>query len=366
MSKAKADSVLGSATDLTDRLDAVSERMSALRRTAQEAQTQEALTRFRLTEALHEVLAARARDRQLSRESLFQAYLRQAPRQVAPSTGRLDRIVCRVSRLLGREPAAGGDKPVAGLFDAAWYGATYPDVAATGVDPLKHFLANGCAEGRSPNRLFDTRWYAETHSAELAAGGLSAVAHYLNAGAAAGYTPHPLFDPAHYIGQGALPSPGEDALAHYLREGQGLDPHPLFDADWYRSQLSTETQGEALLSHYLREGWRQGLRPHRLFDPAWYAERYELPTDVEPLGHFVLHGAALGFDPSPWFDTGYYLAHVGDLPAGRNPLVDYIEGGAWRLPQTKAGFSTAAYLASHPQLAGQGLTPLEHWASAAL
>ena len=36
-----------------------------------------------------------------------------------------------------------------GLFDAAWYRQTYPDIAA--LDGLAHFCAHGWKEGRRPN-----------------------------------------------------------------------------------------------------------------------------------------------------------------------------------------------------------------------
>ena len=38
-----------------------------------------------------------------------------------------------------------------GLFDADWYRSTYKDVAVSGVDPLKHYVAHGADEGRKPN-----------------------------------------------------------------------------------------------------------------------------------------------------------------------------------------------------------------------
>ena len=38
-----------------------------------------------------------------------------------------------------------------GMFDAEWYGRAYPDVAAAGIDPLRHFIEHGAAEGRAPN-----------------------------------------------------------------------------------------------------------------------------------------------------------------------------------------------------------------------
>ena len=44
-------------------------------------------------------------------------------------------------------------------FDPAFYLATYPDVAAAGIDPFEHFLHYGFREGRDPSADFDTRFY---------------------------------------------------------------------------------------------------------------------------------------------------------------------------------------------------------------
>ena len=38
-----------------------------------------------------------------------------------------------------------------GLFDAEWYLRHYTDVAASGIDPLRHYVQFGASEGRAPN-----------------------------------------------------------------------------------------------------------------------------------------------------------------------------------------------------------------------
>lgn len=54
--------------------------------------------------------------------------------------------------------------PPPSRFDAAWYLAAYPDVAAAGRDPLRHYRRHGCREGRLPAfmpavwRERDLRW----------------------------------------------------------------------------------------------------------------------------------------------------------------------------------------------------------------
>jgi hypothetical protein len=48
----------------------------------------------------------------------------------------------------------------AGLFDDAFYRATYPDIAGADADPLLHYLMYGVMESRWPNAAFDPVYYA--------------------------------------------------------------------------------------------------------------------------------------------------------------------------------------------------------------
>jgi hypothetical protein len=59
------------------------------------------------------------------------------------------------------------------LFDADWYLATYADAAASGIDPIEHYLTIGAKQGHNPNPLFDTGFYARQMARRLAAGGAS-------------------------------------------------------------------------------------------------------------------------------------------------------------------------------------------------
>ena len=63
------------------------------------------------------------------------------------------------------------------FFDAGWYSARYPDVAAAGLDPLTHFLRFGIAEGRDPGPLFDAKWYL-ANNPDVAAAGIIPLVHY--------------------------------------------------------------------------------------------------------------------------------------------------------------------------------------------
>ncbi len=65
------------------------------------------------------------------------------------------------------------------FFDGAWYLRTYPDVAAAGMDPAKHYFQYGAIEGRDPGPYFSTRAYLVTHP-ELARAKQNALLHYLH------------------------------------------------------------------------------------------------------------------------------------------------------------------------------------------
>ena len=85
------------------------------------------------------------------------------------------------------------------LLDAEFYLRANPDVAAARMDPFKHYVKYGAAEGRQP---------------------------------------HPLFDPAHYLAScpasGAAGNNADNPLLHFLEQaGSWANSHPLFDCDAY-------------------------------------------------------------------------------------------------------------------------------------
>jgi hypothetical protein len=68
----------------------------------------------------------------------------------------------------------------------------------------------------------------------------------------------------------------------------------------------------------------------KLFDAKWYLERYPdvASTGIDPLDHFVQHGAAEGRNPSQRFDLRWYLKRHPDVArSGTNPLLHYLEHG---------------------------------------
>ncbi len=385
-----SDTPAAKSGDLADKVSEVAARFDALREEAQRAAAAEGLTRVRLGAALAEALGGAARAEQAARASALAAYRAAARRNIRPR--RRNRLARLIDRLLGRAGALGqalviarsgvwresghsfaarlrdlaaisayarrgGDPEAepAALFDQAWYLAANPDVAGGRMSPLAHYLLRGGAEGRSPHPLIHGGFYAARHGATLGATGLTALEHFVRVGAAEGRDPHPVFSLEHYVGQAPdLVESGANPLSHYLELGwrRGLAPHPLFAPDFYLAAADAEPP----LVHYLRAGARAGARPHPLFDPAAYRALY---PDVdegghEPLSHYVMAGGIEGRNPSAWFDAGLYMRQRGAArPDDRNPLVDYLQGGAWSVSEPwldRASFEVP------------GMTPLEHWA----
>jgi hypothetical protein len=79
-----------------------------------------------------------------------------------------------------------------GLFDAEFYLEKYLDVRAAGLDPLRHYVEHGAAEGRKPNRLFDAAYYLRQRPEARVAGVDPLIDFLENGGRVA--NPHPLFD----------------------------------------------------------------------------------------------------------------------------------------------------------------------------
>lgn len=107
--------------------------------------------------------------------------------------------------------------PDSGRFDAAFYLATNPDVAAAGIDPLTHWQTTGWREGRDPNSGFDTRFYVAGLTEPLA--GLDPLEHFAAIGRADGRHPAPPHTPELAAMFGALrrvavpPAPAVASLA---------------------------------------------------------------------------------------------------------------------------------------------------------
>lgn len=124
-----------------------------------------------------------------------------------------------------RSPEARIKKEVAllersGLFDRHYYLEMYPDVAQSGMEPLRHYVAHGAAENRDPNPYFDTAFYLKANR-DVAEVGVNPLRHYDEFGWREFRQPSPLFDARYYFLihciDLAVPI---NPLTHYLQEGR--------------------------------------------------------------------------------------------------------------------------------------------------
>ncbi|MDP5138722.1 hypothetical protein ORJ04_22505, partial [Rheinheimera baltica] len=70
-----------------------------------------------------------------------------------------------------------------GLFDTEYYKQRYPDVAASEVDVVTHYLKYGAYEGRNPNANFISSFYLNEY-ADVRSSGINPLVHYIRFGLA--------------------------------------------------------------------------------------------------------------------------------------------------------------------------------------
>jgi glycosyltransferase involved in cell wall biosynthesis len=94
-----------------------------------------------------------------------------------------------------------------GLFDEAWYRASFPDVVALPISPAEHYLRFGAYMGRSPGPAFDAVAYVEAHP-DVCGAGMNPLLHYLQHGRHEGRAISPLLpDSAKRMVPSALAAP---------------------------------------------------------------------------------------------------------------------------------------------------------------
>jgi hypothetical protein len=176
----------------------------------------------------------------------------------------------------------------AGLFDPEWYARRYPDVARSGLDPMRHYLRIGRPLLRDPGPGFSTRHYLALNP-DVAASGCDPLIHYLRSGRAEGRSPTPP----------AVPSARVDALARLtqlrgLLETGGLDHGPLAEL---QEMAEAKTPEIAALACEVLAVWHLGGGARRAPAEAhdWFArlERaHGLPDRLRPLA--LIAAAACG------------------------------------------------------------------------
>ena len=137
-------------------------------------------------------------------------------------------------------------------FDAQYYLAHNPDVAAAGVNPLQHYEQFGWHEGRNPNADFDTNYYL-AHNPDVAAAGVNPLQHYEQFGWLEGRNPSAAFNTDAYLAANPdVAAAHVNPLDHYLNfginEGRLLAPTPTSDVASSGSLTITMMSGSGSLT----------------------------------------------------------------------------------------------------------------------
>lgn len=253
------------------------------------------------------------------------------------------------------------------LFHREWYLSNNPDVATAGVDPLKHYLEYGEAEGRWPNPYFDPEYY-KAHAPGAKKHDGSALEHYSEKGWSRERNPSRKFSSRLYLEQyPAIAEMKIDPLEYHLSCGRFkgnltfqtsmekgddrqlmgalrlIGESGLFDAGWYRKYYSDLWYADIdPLFHYVKHGWSERRKPNIHFHPDWYERTYrEDIGDEIPLVYYIKDGHKIGHDPSPNFCCATYLAENKDIDgASVEPLAHYLSIGiaeGRRMPSPKHG-----------------------------
>jgi CDP-glycerol glycerophosphotransferase len=220
------------------------------------------------------------------------------------------------------------------LFDRHFYLRNNPDVAASGMDPVEHYVRYGASERRRPSRNFDTAFYLESNP-DVAKSGQNPLRHFIEFG--------------EREGRRALPSLLSRARPQ-ADDGGGVEGAKRVEPD-----ASDERQ---------RRWAYRVIAESKALDKRFYLARYSrvAETGLDPVWHFVNYGAAERKDPSEAFSTKYYLERYRDVARrGINPLAHYLKYGWREFRDPSPNFSTAWYWLLHMGGALDAGSPIEHF-----
>ena len=146
------------------------------------------------------------------------------------------------------------------------------------------------------------------------------IVHFVEIGVDKGYNPSPDFDTKFYLRQyGDVRNSGMNPFVHYLKYGITEHRIPkLLDI----CQIKKLKLSEGNVLDYLI------IKEFGEFNHDFYIKNYNLDNFDDPIVHFVEIGVDKGYNPSPDFDTKFYLRQYGDVRnSGMNPFVHYLKYG---------------------------------------
>lgn len=224
------------------------------------------------------------------------------------------------------------------LFDEQYYITTYPDISASGMEPVVHYHLYGWMEHRNPSADFCTAQYLYDN-ADVARSGKNPLLHYIKWGQKEGRNASPVREalPTSDTMDADLPDEpdlignvpwydifeeAEDALkeakvkrsalnkqdfsaievTHFFtpsavidKEVDDISKSGLFDVSYYLAMYPyLNIKPDEAIRHYCERGWKEGLNPCDDFDSKSYLKAYNdiRNANLNPFWHFVVAGAS--------------------------------------------------------------------------
>lgn len=147
----------------------------------------------------------------------------------------------------------------------------------------------------------------------------------------------------------------------------------LFSADYYLQKYHDVAYEKVdPIQHYISHGAEELRNPSAHFNAKYYTQKYPdvAASGVNPLLHYIKHGAEELRDPSEDFSAKFYSEVYSDVSeSGMSPLRHYIEIGksegrwpSYRSAIKESGlFDYAFYLLNNPDVGSSGLSPVDHY-----
>lgn len=127
-----------------------------------------------------------------------------------------------------------------------------------------------------------------------------------------------------------------------------------------KPDFSFEKPAEAS-PHGVIHQFRRRRKLRAVFDSSFYLEKNSdvRAAGIDPLRHYLAHGAAEDRAPHPLFDSRYYRMSAG-LGEGVNPLEHFLDAGA-QAASPHPLFSCEAYRRAYPEVVERNWNPLAHY-----
>jgi hypothetical protein len=124
------------------------------------------------------------------------------------------------------------------------------------------------------------------------------------------------------------PSPAKSLLLNIKQRINALRrSNPLFDAEYYLERNpDVRAAGIDPLTHYVKHGAAEGRDPSRFFDTKWYLRSNPdvAQSGMNPLNHFYRHGLAEGRNPHPQFSLADLAYRNAALASMSDPFLTYV------------------------------------------